>query len=115
MPATHFGLTLKVAGFDRNDRPACSETGGRLAPKSPADMVRNSHAPSRHPPRMPARAGGKPTVLAEVRRLTTKEVGFIEECIKAETLCGKKLEMWRDQIRDAQLRSLAEECIQASR
>src|SRR5579875_3558756 len=42
MSATHFGLTLKVAGFDRNDRPACSETGGRLAPKSPADMVRNS-------------------------------------------------------------------------
>jgi hypothetical protein len=41
--------------------------------------------------------------------LTTKEVGFIEDCIKAETLCGKKLELWRDQVRDPELRRLVDD------
>jgi hypothetical protein len=33
MPAWYFGLGPKVAGMDRNDRPASSETGGRFPPK----------------------------------------------------------------------------------
>jgi hypothetical protein len=43
MPAWYFGFSQKVAGMDRNHRPASSETGGRLPPKSPAGMVRNTH------------------------------------------------------------------------
>lgn len=44
--------------------------------------------------------------------MTQKEVGAIEELIKAETLCGKKLEVWRSEIRDPELRRMAEDCIQ---
>jgi superfamily II DNA or RNA helicase len=42
MPAWHFGVGRKVAGMDRNPRPAYSEIGGRLGPKSPAGMLRNT-------------------------------------------------------------------------
>jgi hypothetical protein len=47
--------------------------------------------------------------------LTQRELGCAEELIKAETLCGQKLLAWRDEIRDPELRRLAEELIQGCR
>ncbi len=46
--------------------------------------------------------------------LTTVELGKIEECLKQETLLGKKLEVWRNEIRDPELRRLADECVRSS-
>jgi hypothetical protein len=46
--------------------------------------------------------------------LTTKELGFIEEAIKHETLCAKKLESWRHEVRDPELQRLIEDCIEGS-
>ena len=44
--------------------------------------------------------------------LTTKEVGFIEDAIKAETLCAKKLEVFRREVREPELERLVEDCIE---
>jgi hypothetical protein len=43
--------------------------------------------------------------------LSVKEVGAIEEAIKAENLAAKKLEVVRDQIRDPELRRIAEDLL----
>jgi hypothetical protein len=47
--------------------------------------------------------------------LTTKELGFIEEAVKAETLCAKKLETFRREVREPELERLVEDCIEGCR
>lgn len=45
--------------------------------------------------------------------LTTKEVGFIEDAIKAETLCAKKLQVFRPEVRDPELERLVQDTIES--
>lgn len=45
--------------------------------------------------------------------MTTRELNSIEEMIKSETLCGKKLHLSRDQVREPELRRLVEDAIQS--
>ncbi|HVB10859.1 MAG TPA: hypothetical protein VNM16_10895 [Bacillota bacterium] len=45
--------------------------------------------------------------------LTTKELGFIEDAIKVETLCAKKLEVFRRDVREPELERLVEDCIES--
>jgi spore coat protein CotF len=38
--------------------------------------------------------------------LTTKELGFVEECVKLEVLCEQKLRIYERQTEDAELRDI---------
>lgn len=42
----------------------------------------------------------------EFQGLTTKEVGFVEECIKMEVLCATKLQCYEREVRDSELREI---------
>lgn len=50
----------------------------------------------------------------ETQGLTTKEAGFIEECIKAEVLCATKARAYEQEVRDPELRDFCRQAVQAS-
>ncbi len=45
--------------------------------------------------------------------LTTKELGFVEECIKAEALAAVKLELYEREAQDGELRDICRRGIQS--
>jgi len=47
----------------------------------------------------------------ELQGLTTKEVGFIEECIKAEALCVAKCAGYAHEAADPELRELCRDAV----
>ncbi len=49
----------------------------------------------------------------EFQGLTTKELGFVEESIKAEVLCAAKLEAFEHEVRDPELREICRQGLRA--
>jgi|GEM_PF-5373133 len=49
----------------------------------------------------------------ETQALTVKELGFIEDCIKAEVLCATKAQAFEREVQD-ELREFCRECVQSA-
>jgi spore coat protein CotF len=49
----------------------------------------------------------------EPQALTTKELGFVEECVKSEVLCAEKLRCYEREAQDPELREICRHGIQA--
>jgi spore coat protein CotF len=50
----------------------------------------------------------------EPQTLTTKELGYIEDCIKAEVLCATKAAAFERQVQDDELRAFCRESVQSA-
>ncbi len=48
----------------------------------------------------------------EAQGLTTKELGFVEDCIKSEVLCASKLRGYERDAQDPELREICRHGIQ---
>ena len=49
----------------------------------------------------------------DTQGLSSKELGFVEEAIKMEVLCCEKLEAFRHEIQDPELRDLCTQGLQS--